>query len=103
MSNDGITRRDLLKIGAVGVAGGALTISGLAKMAADAGQASAAVSAAQGGAPLSDPAELALTTVANAREGSLTVAETDLRLACSPTTAPCPARWCACAAVTRCA
>jgi len=81
MSANGITRRDLLKIGAVGVAGGALTLSGLAKMAADAGQAGAAVAAAPGGAPFADPMELALTTVAGgAREGSLAVAETDLRL-----------------------
>ena len=77
----GITRRDLLKIGAVGAVGGALTLSGIAKMAADAGQASAALQAIPRGAALADPTELALTTVAGAREGSLAVAETDLRLA----------------------
>jgi FtsP/CotA-like multicopper oxidase with cupredoxin domain len=81
METNGITRRDLLKIGAVGAVGGALTISGLAKMAADAGQAEAAVGAAAGGSRLADPGELALTTLAGGvREGSLTVAETDLRL-----------------------
>jgi FtsP/CotA-like multicopper oxidase with cupredoxin domain len=81
MSTDGITRRDLLKIGAVGAVGGALTLSGLAKMAADAGQAGAAVATVRGGAPFADPAELALTTVAGAREGSLAVAESDVPLA----------------------
>jgi nitrous oxide reductase len=75
MGTNGITRRALLKIGAVGAVGGALTISGLAKMAADAGQAEAAAAATSGGAPLADPGELALTTLAGGvREGSLTVA-----------------------------
>jgi FtsP/CotA-like multicopper oxidase with cupredoxin domain len=76
----GITRRDLLKIGALGAVGGALTISGLAKMAADAAQAEAALGAVPRGAPLADLDELVLTTVAGTREGSLAAAETDVRL-----------------------
>ncbi len=76
----GITRRDLLKIGALGAVGGALTISGLAKNAADAAQAEAALGAVPRGAPLADFDELVLTTVAGTREGSLAVAETDVRL-----------------------
>jgi FtsP/CotA-like multicopper oxidase with cupredoxin domain len=81
MSPNGMTRRELLKMGAAGAAGAALTISGLPKIAAAAEQASAALRATPRGAPFADPEELALTTVAGGvREGSLTVAETDLNL-----------------------
>ncbi len=78
----GLTRRELLKVGALGVAGGALTLSGLARMAADANQADAAVGIASRGARLADPRELALIPRARGvREGSLVVAESDVPLA----------------------
>lgn len=81
-SDGGLTRRELLKVGALGVAGGALTLSGLAKMAADASRADAAVGIASRGARLADPGELVLTARAGGlREGSLVAAEGDVPLA----------------------
>ena len=78
----GLTRRELLKVGALGVAGGALTLSGLARMAGDASQADAAVGIVSRGARLADLRELALVPRAGGvREGSLVVAETDVPLA----------------------
>jgi FtsP/CotA-like multicopper oxidase with cupredoxin domain len=78
----GITRRELLRVGALGAVGGALTLSGLARIAADAERAGAVLNAAPRGAPLADPEELALAPVAGgALEGHLSVAETEVRLA----------------------
>ena len=109
MSTHGVTRRDLLKIGAVGVAGGALTISGLAKMAADAGQAERgrgrgtgwrAPRRPGGAGPDRGRPACARAASPSPRPSCRSAAR---RRACSPTTARCPARWCACAAATRCA
>ena len=78
----GLTRRELLKVGALGAVGGALTFSGLARIAAEAERAGVVLDAASRGAPLADPEELALVSAAGGTlEGSISAAETEVRLA----------------------